>query len=163
MLKKIILTLFLVAIGIFSYFSYPIVKNRYFSNNTINDSQSAVPSENSFSIQNEDATEEDDSPGDLPIEKEVTPISESECEDECSDYSLPKEKTSCLEECKISATRNESKDCTTSSEAEKDSCWKEKAIKENKFEYCNNIENYSVKKSCKDRLIENILESQVRE
>lgn len=170
-MKKIILILVpVLVLAALSYFAYPIVKNRYFNDASENIQEdkkayqaSSVSSDDFSDTQSDEADESEDSPESSPSQEEITPIAESECEEECSDYSSTREKNSCLEECKTSASKDESGDCANLSGTEKDSCWKEKAIKENKFEHCDNIGSSSVKKSCKDRLTENILESQTSE
>ncbi len=88
--------------------------------------------------------------------KKVTP---EECEQECEGFStLPDEQAYCLSFCGLNQEGYQGKDCTTLLGPERDSCFKEQAIRERNPETCARIGESSLRKACEARVAEELFD-----
>jgi hypothetical protein len=162
MTKKIIILISLLAIAFGVVFVFFRIRQRSLTDNEPKKIINELSKEEGTTKTDleEDKNNEDSPESTTEIQESLDPVSKSDCEEECASYDTEKYRVACIEECELTNVSREESDCEKLSGTNKDSCWKEKAVKENKFEYCDNIGSSSIKKSCKDRLTENILESQ---
>jgi hypothetical protein len=163
MFKKILFSLFVLAITAVAIFL--LLRTRQISDSDSGPKknpaeENTLKTESASNILKEG--ESADSPESATAESAESkePVSQSDCENECSGYDTEKYKTACLEECNLTKVSKEESDCAQLSGTAKDSCWKEKALKEKNFSTCDNIASVSSKKSCQDRLTEELLDSE---
>lgn len=93
------------------------------------------------------------------IKESYQEILETDCQNKCEDKKDTDDYQYCLEICGLRrADQGLSDDCSTLSGLDKDTCYKNKAIKEKDYKYCKEIEDDNLRESCKDRVLEEILE-----
>lgn len=154
-MKKIFLLFFLIILGVFTYLGYPIIKDRYFDNNpkTI---QNEIPAEETNSNIPE---EKIDNEGEIKSDSIDIKISPSDCNNECSNFKKENELEYCKHACGLSAEQP-TDDCSDKNDLEKDYCLKDLAVKNKDFKACDQINDSGIKKACKNRVTEDIIESQ---
>ncbi len=166
MKKLIVIIIILAILGAVSYIVYPIVKERYFSEEAGQEKESGIdikikPGETSGGEEAQPDTEsgqpsEEKEDGEL---QEVPKINESDCENECENYKDNSEKLLyCREVCGLKKPKAPADSCDDKTGLEKDYCLKDKAIGEQNFETCENISDAAIKKTCQNRIAEELLE-----
>jgi hypothetical protein len=84
-----------------------------------------------------------------------------DCDQKCKNRKNTNTYRYCLEICGLSDleenSEKQSDDCESLSGLDHDVCWKNKAIKEKNDSACNNINDAQLKKSCVNRVLEEIL------
>lgn len=154
----------LIALGIWGF---PIVYNRYVG----------PGDEDAQTQQNKDGKEttesEDEDSGQMP-EQEITEedaegldteddvfleISKQDCDNHCKEYTETEDLDYCKQVCGLSAVNEKADGCDALEDLEKDYCLKDLAISKKDMTTCDQIEDNGVKKTCKNRVTEDILES----
>lgn len=159
---------FIAAFLSVAYFGCPILKNRYFKGGSTiikNDSEQKSGSEKSAQGENQDAYQMGSETKSTSLKITITP---KDCDNECDKFEKDEELEYCQEVCNIveyeEDTSEESDDssenCDSKEGLQKDYCLKDKAIEEEDFKICDGISDAGVKKTCKNRLTEDILDSQ---
>ncbi len=166
-MKKIFLIFIVLSIlGAFFCFGYPIVKNRYFKSEDAPGKNSPIKnetgSEKNATTENKDGNTQNGQPAE-EIEdsepQEVPEISESDCENECETYQDNSEKLLyCQEVCGLKKSKVPADFCDGKTGSEKDYCWKDKAVGAQDFEICEKISDARIKKTCQNRIAEELLE-----
>ena len=169
--------IFIVALGVMSYFSYPIVKERYF--NTENNIGKEIQEQND-SISNNDHevnisdTGNEQADSDLESqnlnEETKTEIDEKgvsaniaaeDCDNECENF---KDNASdlkyCQNICDLSPIKD-SENCESKSGTDKDYCYKNQAVAKTDLNICGSISDSKIKSSCRSRVTEDMLENQL--
>ncbi len=163
-MKKIFSLSFLIIFGIFVYFGYPIIKNRYFSNEPkiIQNEPSEEKSDNEYAD-----NQIDTSPvGEIKSSSIDVAIQPSDCDNECSEFQKSEELEYCKQVCGLSNANLENienktqTNCNNVSGLQKDYCLKDLAIQNKDFSACDQINDSGIKKACKNRITEDIIESQ---
>jgi len=155
-MKKFFLIFIPVIILItFSYWGYPIIKSRYFST----ESKSIIVGPD---IQ---ATNENGNENNVVFESDSLKITvlPKDCDDECLKFERDDEFEYCKEVCGLSALEKKSEElnnCDSKSGLQKDYCLKDLGISKKDFKACDQITDEGVKKTCKNRITEDIIESQ---
>lgn len=164
---KLFLILFLIAVGILAYFAYPVVRERYFN---------AEP--RVIKIQNESAEQEivnentniqtnNTATGEIKSSSIGITILPSDCDSECSEFEKKDELEYCKEVCGLSNVDQENAEnkkpdnCENTNGLQKDYCLKGLATQKNDFKICDQISDSGIKKACKNRITEDILEKQL--
>lgn len=163
MFKKILFSLFALAIA--AVVILLLLRTRQISDsdsepkkNPVEENTSKTKSANNI-LEDGETADSPESPVADTNKAPEEPVSQSDCETECSGYDTEKYKIACLEECALSGTSQKESDCASLSGSAKDSCWKEKALTEKNFSACDNIASANLRKSCQDRLTEELLDS----
>lgn len=164
---KIFFLIFIIAFGTLAYFGYPIIKNRYFGHKTIeikNDSiqqKSDIENINS-KIDTRNTMEETKS---STLDVTILP---SDCDNNCKNFQKNDTLKYCKQVCEIPNTNPEGElvkpiiaDCTNVSGLQKDYCLKNLAVKNKDYKTCDHINDAGIKKACKNRITEDILENQL--
>lgn len=163
-MKKIITIIAILAIlAAVSYFVYPIAKERYFTDETEPEKETGIEikikpgeisdEEKQAETKNGQPAEEDAEPAEIPK------ISDSDCDNECENYKDNEENLLyCQEVCGLKKPKAPAGSCDDKSGLEKDYCLKDKAIGEQNFEICENISDAAIKKTCQNRIAEELLE-----
>ncbi|HRY82191.1 MAG TPA: hypothetical protein P5232_00580 [Candidatus Moranbacteria bacterium] len=164
MLNKIIIILFLIALGILSYFAYPIIKNRYLESK---DQKSNVTIINNSDSNNEiDKTEDeivnkpDETKNEIDESGETSNISAKDCDNNCENF---KDSISNLKYCQDICNlipAEDGENCENKAGTDKDYCLKNQAIAKTDLKICALISDSKIKSSCKNRVTEDLLEQQ---
>ncbi|HRY27852.1 MAG TPA: hypothetical protein P5323_01815 [Candidatus Moranbacteria bacterium] len=126
------------------------------------DTDSSDQDENS----DEDLDEEFSDDEDTAIEKtNLLEISSKDCSNECEDFDDSEEFKYCKEVCGLNSEYTgkkdeSSNDCDDLSGLKKDYCLKDLAISEKDFAMCKEIEDAGILKVCRNRITEDIIDSQ---
>jgi hypothetical protein len=159
--KTIFLIIFLIAVAAILYFSYGVVKSRYFSAGKNNigtengatqnqvDNQSADNQENASSDINSSA------PGDGRPN-----IQSADCDNDCANFKDNQDNLKyCQEVCGIRpVTQKDSEtQCDSLAGLEKDSCWRDLAVSKKDFSFCDKISDAKLQKVCENRVTEELL------
>lgn len=148
----------------FSYWGYPIVKSRYFNGEpkTIqNRTDQQNPSDENTSAQKNINIE-----GEIKSDSIGITISPSDCDNECSRFKKDEELKYCQQACGLPSFNQEgieikpTTDCENTAGLQKDYCLKDSAVKNKDFKACDQINDSGIEKTCKDRISEDIIESQ---
>jgi hypothetical protein len=169
---KLLITFFLVLIGGISYFSYPIIKNRYFqsfaNNDATNQKKSPTVADENNNLSSDNDNPSDDSDSENTPDESTVPdnvfldIDTEDCDSSCDQFEDTDEKKYCLEYCGIqenetSASTNN--DCEKLTDLEKDYCYKNQAIAKKNITLCKKINDKKLLESCKNRLTEDVLDN----
>lgn len=163
---KLFFSICVIVLAILIYFGYPTIKDRFFSNkskidvvNLINEQKNDQSGE-AVNVQTSTNAVEIKSSS---LEITITP---SDCDNECSEFKKDNELEYCKEVCGLASTveenteKNVSNNCGSINGLQKDYCLKELAVKNKDFKTCEVIVDSGVKKACKNRITEDIIESQ---
>jgi hypothetical protein len=174
---KIFLILFIIAIGVLVYFAYPIVKNRYFKNESSAKNEKQEPNANAITNNNTkssdemdntiaDTGDEEDSASSSEIKDEIDEsgdtanITAEDCDNECLSFKDNAGNLKyCQNICGLSLT-NESENCDSKAGSDRDYCFKNEAVAKTDLNICNSITDEKIKSSCKNRVMEDLLEQQ---
>jgi hypothetical protein len=163
-----------VAVILVLYYAYGVIKNRYFSAEksggemTAGQEQNAASGEEAASAQNggqeQTSSEENGSPEgaqpDMNSEGSHLYVTSGDCDNSCVKFKDNSEDFKyCQEVCgDIPVSEKKSKDeCTSLSGLEKDYCFRDLAVSKKDGQICEEIKDLRVKKVCKNRVVEEIL------
>lgn len=171
MKKNLLPIILLILLAAIVYWSYPIIKERYF------DTEKIEQQENIENIKEETIDKEADPqekeqekkeeileddlgeiiPGDqTTIYREVT---RKDCTEGCSNFHTEEDKKYCRQFCGISPPSTESDGCSEKSGLEKDYCYKDLGIKNLDLRDCEKIKDRNIRESCTVRVTEKIIET----
>ncbi|OGI17711.1 MAG: hypothetical protein A3J63_02875 [Candidatus Moranbacteria bacterium RIFCSPHIGHO2_02_FULL_40_12b] len=162
--SKIILLIYALAAAGLVYYAYPIVKKRYLSKPEPKKSESSIPKPNEEpqKIDNtesaSDAVGKEEEKNKEPIEEEeFLEITKNDCDNKCENFKSDADELEyCREICGFTA-KKAAGSCGELEGLEKDYCLKDLAISEKDFKICEQIGDLGIKKSCKNRVTEEIL------
>lgn len=185
-MKKIFILLLLILSIASVYYSYPIIKNRYFpavskSDQTENKNQSqennkqpdSFESNPSDAENNPESTEESLTDNDeiesISIDANnqnnnsediLANITNEHCDSECKAFANNFEHLEyCQQVCGISPAKKVStSDCKEKKDLAKDYCFKDLAISKKDFSICDKIKDSNIKDACKNRITQDIIE-----
>jgi hypothetical protein len=171
-MKSKIVLLFLAALAVLVvYLSYPVIKNRYFGssareiikNDPVKKSEENITSD-SQSISDNDSENPQETKNTVAPQIDVAP---KDCDNNCSSFKKDNEKEYCQEICgtktyfeDASDSGGTSGDCASEKGIQKDYCLKDIAVGNKDFKACDEIADANIKKSCKSRITEDIIEAQ---
>jgi hypothetical protein len=170
--KKIFLAIiFLIAIVVFFLF-YPVIKDRVFKSETkkieIKPQNEKINNDETSNVNNpvqEGQVSENNQPS---ISAPNITVNSSDCDNECSRFKKDDEVNYCEQVCGISdlyeqdyeSENSDTLDCEKQSGIQKDYCLKDKAIQAKDFNICTQIKDQAVKKTCQNRITEDIISTQ---
>lgn len=162
---KLTLLFFILIIFSLAYFTYPIIKSRYFTS----DPKTIVnkPAEQQSEIESINTPTPDDE-GEIKSSTIDATVLPSDCDNECKNFQNADALKYCQQVCEIAVTEGENiqikptTDCATISGLEKDYCLKDLAVKNKDYKACDQINDSGIKKTCKDRVTEDIIENQTK-
>lgn len=175
--KIISLSIYFIAAAIVVYFAYGALKNQYFSGGESMDTvapaqekQSAVNSNENDSAdqaagENQDASNQDSNQENADAQKAAAEgshlyVTSKDCDKNCDKWKdSPDDLKYCQEVCGIiPAAQKESKDeCSSLEGLEKDYCLRDAAVSKTDIGICEEIKDSRVKKVCKNRVVEDLL------
>lgn len=158
---KFFILFFILVLAVLAYFGYPIVKNRYFGNST-KTIQLELP-ENIPAVTNEAGVQKNETPeAEFESDSLSITITSADCDSQCSQFKTDQELKYCQEICGLNPSPNNTSlsNCDTMSGIDKDYCLKNLAIQKKDFKLCDQINDSGIKKTCKNRITEDIIENQ---
>lgn len=169
-LSKILFFIFIIAFFAIMFWGYSIFKER---NSFSQEKKSSLiinsEQENEIDEDKNDLNEEeniindDETNNDSSTENDsFLQVTADDCKKECKDFQDPDDVSYCKEICGLSATKKDSSGCDMLESLEKDYCFKDKAISEKNPKICDKIEDYGIKKACQNRLLEDIVDNQIK-
>ena len=145
------------------YYAYPIVKKRYLSKPELEkiDSPASKPEEEPQKTNNtensSDAVKKEENKEPVEEEEEFLEITKNDCVNNCENFKSDADELEyCREICGL-ATKKAAGSCGELEGLEEDYCLKDLAISEKDFKICEQIGDLGIKKSCKTRVTEEIL------
>ena len=177
-MKKLSLILLpIIILMAFSYWGYPIVKNRYFksedvtknetqkSNTLLNTEEGFDSSDNIYNNDSgidseEESTTDDEIKDEFDESGNTSNITAEDCDNECANFKNNESNLKyCQDICDISPIKD-NEDCDSKTGTDKDYCFKNQAISKTDLKICNSISDTKIKDSCKNRVTEDLLEQQ---
>jgi hypothetical protein len=168
-MKKIIIPIiFLAVAGVLIWLGYPIIKQRYFTDDTQQPVKNELKNNHEKSSEPETTTQpEQDSSTDSnepSANQEQLPQNEGnpDCDSECSSYVNNSQKLEyCRQVCGLVSIekKNDASDCETLTGLKKDYCFKDLAVTKMDFRICDSITDKNIKKTCTNRVAEDISNS----
>jgi hypothetical protein len=160
---KIFWLIFILALAVLAYFAFPIIKERYLNDATktieIGPKAENIP-EIENGVANQDTTPTNEPIKNIDATGTLPNISAKDCDNECQNFkNNAKNLTYCQEVCGFSLVKNDS-DCVSKTNLEKDYCLKNLGIAKKDFKICDQIQDAGIKKTCQNRITEDIIESQ---
>lgn len=171
--SKIIFTIFTLTFLGIAYWSFPIIKNRYFSHPNIPDDNQQTEQVND-SAQPDTINPTDSKPqtvdpqsGAIP---QITPdetknnsllnITTAVCDSGCKPFIEDKKELQyCQEVCGLSPVPIEkNSNCDNQNGLDKDYCLKDLAVSKKDFSTCEQIKDGNIKKTCKNRITEDMID-----
>lgn len=162
-MKKKIIIVFIILVAALS--AYYIFQESRFKKTSIFENKAEKTSDNSDNTSATDQNNaQENSATTVAPNIEVKP---ADCDQDCSGFKNDNEKEYCQEICgtktyfeDASDSGGSSDDCTNEKGIQKDYCLKDIAVGNKDFKTCDQISDAQIKKTCKDRITEDILESQ---
>lgn len=176
--RKIFILILIIAIITLAYFGYQIIASRYFKNapNTIENEKKSPSSQEKeikdeeFSKFSENEIGENENPEvenyQMDLDEKgsaLASITNQHCNDNCKAFATDLDIFEyCEKVCGISPDKKVS-NCDGEKEIQKDYCLKDLAVSKKDASICSKINDINVRKTCNNRLMEEILESQKSE
>ncbi len=173
--KIFIVLFFLGAFGVLSYFSFPIIKERYFQDEKNEKTLPSIQAENQPPMESSDPDTDSEIINQTPIPKfdqsaknsldgkSFIEISREECESDCASFAenLPNF-SYCQQVCGLSSTPPTApkEDCEGLESLDRDYCLKNLATKKGDFDICDKIKDENIKTTCISRITEDIVDKQ---
>ncbi|MDD5464079.1 MAG: hypothetical protein PHP62_02940, partial [Candidatus Moranbacteria bacterium] len=110
-------------------------------------------------LEDEDIDEEDLDDTIIIEDNSFLEILSSDCKNGCKDFEEAEDIQYCKQYCGLVSTPKTSDGCDKFEDLERDYCFKEEAIKKRDGKICNEIEDDGIKKSCFNRITEDILDA----
>ncbi len=185
MKSKLALFLYIVGLSAITYWAYPIINERYFSDGsksseTISSEQGDCSTGDVCEINLDSKTENNEELIDKESIDNANPtedilqstqptnafleIGRNDCDNECIYFEAEKEKQYCLQICGLSTSSQTTTDgCETLSGLDRDYCWKKEAVEKTEFSICQKIEDSGIREVCQNRITEDIIDKQMLE
>jgi hypothetical protein len=159
--KIILIIIFVVAAVVVLYFAYGVVNKRYMGTNT------KSLDLNGGETQNSDGDQTGDNQVSAPTEVDnIAPtngqpdVQSADCNNDCANFADNADNLKyCQEVCgdRPVVTKDSESQCENLAGLEKDSCWRDLAVSKKDFAICDKISDAKLKKVCKNRVTEEVL------
>jgi len=164
--KIILMIIFAIAVAAVLYFTYGVVKSRYFgekqggveTNNGGLQDQTENQADNMSAEKSESGSLEDD----VPVSENGRPIVENtDCEDDCARFkNNPGNLKYCQEVCgdRPVVQKESETQCENLEGLEKDACWRDLAVSKLDVDICDKISDTKLQTICRNRVVEELLD-----
>lgn len=115
--------------------------------------------DDSEDFDDEDINEEDLDDEEIIEDNSFLEILSSDCKNGCKDFEEAEDIQYCKQYCGLVSTPKTSDGCDKFEDLERDYCFKEEAIEKRDGKICNEIQDDGIKKSCFNRITEDILDA----
>lgn len=167
MKSKLLFLILIAALVFLAWSAYPVVKNRYFNNQkaeTIPGSteEEIIPGLNGATLETEGLEEIDKTAEEQKILKSegkvLQEITRDNCDAECEDF-FGADLEYCQQVCGLKPVAENPTGCEDKSGIQKDYCLKDLAVSQKDFKVCDNISDANIKKTCHNRVTEDLLDA----
>lgn len=126
------------------------------------DNSEDASSDSADEIFTEEPVSEDEETVDDTEEDTFLQVLPQDCDNECKSYQQEEDVTYCKQVCGLVEVKKEATGCDAKEDLEKDYCLKDEAIAKADPKICDKIEDGKVKKTCKNRVLEDIVDQQMQ-
>lgn len=173
-MKKIIILILFISLSGGVYYGWNHRYDYFFKGETIETGSNKTEAEKTeqksnlnnsqpdFSNNLEESSVEKSQEGIELKNKALEKIIAEDCKRDCENKKGEEDYQYCLEICGLREPSS-SDNCEELSGLAKESCYKDKAISEKKFEFCDKISDNNLKEACKNRVSEEIIDSATEE
>lgn len=170
MKSKFLFLILIVALSVLAWFTYPVIGDRYFVNQKT-ESIPLSPEESVVPMPDAGTAETDIEEIDKTVEEQkvlksegkvLQEITRDNCDSECEDFSGA-DLEYCQQVCGLKPLQENPTGCENKSGIQKDYCLKDLAVSKKDFKVCDEIADANVKKTCQNRVTEDILDEQLFE
>ena len=161
-MKKKIIIIFVVLAA--TFFCYYILQGSRFRKTVTFETKKGQPTDNPKNTPDNNAAQSGEDSAEIAPSIEVQP---ADCDKDCTRFAKKNEKEYCQEICGTKTffedaeeSGGSSDDCASEKGIQKDYCLKDIAVGNKDYKTCNEIKDANIKKSCQNRITEDILESQ---
>lgn len=168
MKSKVFFLIFIIILAVLTWKGYPIIKNRYLEKSEEKTEITTPPSETNLDQYfTGDGVPEEPAENDTQKMEEnqellknegkiFQKITKENCDSECAGFS-GENLEYCQEVCGIKPAQENISECDSMSGLKKDYCFKDLAASKKDFKICDQIQDSNIKTTCKNRIIEEIL------
>jgi len=170
MKSKLFFLLSTILLAIVIFYAFPIIKSRYFDNELKDNDAKTIENELPDQSGESDDQESSDSNSDSDFGNTKAPsitVTSKDCDDDCKKFEKDDELEYCQEICGTTTyfedandEGGDSSECDDANGIQKDYCLKDIAIGNKDFKACEEIKDSNIEKACKNRISEDIMESQ---
>lgn len=163
--KIILIAIYVIAAALVVYFAYGVVKKRYLPSSGNNVETKIGETQNPADNLTGDQT--GDNQATAPTEVDNTAptngqpnVQSADCNNDCANFKdNPDNLKYCQEVCgdRPVTSKDSAGQCENLAGLEKDSCWRDLAVSKKDFSICDKISDAKLKKVCKNRVTEEIL------
>ncbi len=164
--SKVGIAFFIIGLAALAYWGWPIIFGRYGGPNEKNASQDQAAKEadeNELSDEDNGDMPEEEAPEvideDLPQDDQFLQISTQDCNNNCKEYTEKEDLDYCKQVCGLSSVNEKADGCDSLEDLDKDYCYKDLAVSKKDLKICDKIEDSGVKKTCKNRVTEDIIDT----
>lgn len=162
--KIIFIIIFLAAAAAVLYFSYGVIRNRYFApgkNNGAMQNQAAGGASGQSIDQSGNSQENSSSDNGTVAPQNGQPnIANADCDNNCAQFKgNPDNLTYCQEVCGLRpiSPKDSEGQCENLTGLNKDACWRDLAVSKKDISICDKISDSKLQKVCRNRVTEEIL------
>ncbi len=171
MKNKIFLIIYIILAAGLAYWAYPIIKNRYFSQNAGISEENHDLNHDSLNLdetdlgnteEDEDMDEEEDEEKDYGEDEDSTneflEVTNEDCKNKCAEFETGTDQQYCRQICGLTPVKEvDEEDCENLTGLEKDYCLKDLAVANKDFKICQEIKDINIRETCQNRITEEIL------
>lgn len=171
--NKVSIAVFVGCLLVLVAWGFPILRDRYKApekqaKQTTQNQNSSPSADNTDNVpssnNNGDSSDSEDSSdnNDAVIEDDnFLDVAPADCANKCKSFTDAEDVKYCKEVCGLATPTKKVEGCDAiEDDLEKDYCYKDLAVSKNDIKICDQIIDGNVKKTCKNRLLEDILEKQ---
>lgn len=170
--SKFSITLFLITLVILITWGFFVVGDRYSDlkkeekkiekqESQQKDQSTNISDGSSEEIFTEDPVDDEDEEQ-VPVEEDTfVQVLPQDCDNGCKNYQQEEDIKYCKQICGLEAPKKEATGCEAMEDLEKDYCYKDQAISKTDPKVCDKIEDAGIKKACKNRVLEDIVDKQM--
>lgn len=108
-------------------------------------------------VDDEEAEADKNAPEDTFVQ-----VTDADCKNECKGFQEAEDVTYCKQVCGLTAPKKNVSRCEALEDLDQDYCYKDLAISKNDPKICDKIDDAGIKKTCKNRLLEDIIDQQMK-
>jgi hypothetical protein len=171
--NKVSIAVFIGCLLVLAAWGFPILKDRYKApekptqqTTPQNQAPSSPSTDNTVNVpasnDENSADSEDSSDDSVTIEDDnFLDVAPADCANKCKSFTEAEDVKYCKEVCGLATPTKKADGCDAiEDDLEKDYCFKDLAISKNDIKICDQIIDGNVKKTCKNRLLEDIIDKQ---
>lgn len=172
--SKVSLAVFLIALLSLGAWGYLTLGDRFINSSSESkiekekkasggENADAIPAGSADEIFTEDPVSEDEEDATATEEEDTfLQVLPQDCDNGCKSYQQEEDVTYCKQVCGLVEIKKEATGCDAREDLEKDYCFKDEAVSKGDTKICDKIEDGKIKKTCKNRVLEDIVDKQMQ-